>query len=54
MKKTILAIAIPGLFASAANAAVVYDKDGTSFDIYGRVQANYYVDADDASPRARS
>ncbi|WP_244081937.1 hypothetical protein [Aeromonas caviae] len=31
MKKTILAIAIPALFASAANAAVVYDKDGTSF-----------------------
>jgi outer membrane protein N len=30
MKKTILAIAIPALFASAANAAVVYDKDGTS------------------------
>jgi len=44
MKKTILAIAIPALFASAANAAVVYDKDGTSFDIYGRVQANYYGD----------
>ncbi|MFC5705373.1 porin [Aeromonas eucrenophila] len=44
MKKTILAIAIPALFASAANAAVVYDKDGTSFDIYGRVQANYYAD----------
>ena len=50
MKKTILAIAIPALFASAANAAVVYDKDGTSFDIYGRVQDNYYADADDASP----
>nr|WP_026458876.1 porin [Aeromonas dhakensis]AAN84549.1 major adhesin Aha1 [Aeromonas hydrophila]MBL0523968.1 porin [Aeromonas dhakensis]MBW3730694.1 porin [Aeromonas dhakensis]QSR55371.1 porin [Aeromonas dhakensis]WDF93281.1 porin [Aeromonas dhakensis] len=44
MKKTILAIAIPALFASAANAAVVYDKDGTTFDVYGRVQANYYGD----------
>ncbi|WP_265436873.1 porin [Aeromonas media] len=44
MKKTILAIAIPALFASAANAAVVYDKDGVTFDIYGRVQANYYAD----------
>lgn len=32
MKKTILAIAIPALFASAANAAVVYDKDGTTFE----------------------
>ncbi|EOD55646.1 porin [Aeromonas molluscorum] len=48
MKKTILAIAIPALFASAANAAVIYDKDGTSFDVYGRVQANYYGEHDDA------
>ncbi|WP_429060191.1 porin [Aeromonas veronii] len=47
MKKTILAIAIPALFASAANAAVVYDKDGTTFDVYGRVQANYYGEHDD-------
>ncbi|MGY3868732.1 porin [Aeromonas crassostreae] len=47
MKKTILAIAIPALFASAANAAVIYDKDGTSFDVYGRVQANYYGEHDD-------
>ncbi|ATP10265.1 porin [Aeromonas salmonicida] len=47
MKKTILAIAIPALFASAANAAVIYDKDGTTFDIYGRVQANYYGEHDD-------
>ncbi|MCS3454308.1 putative porin [Aeromonas sp. BIGb0405] len=44
MKKTILAIAIPALFASAANAAVIYDKDGVTFDVYGRVQANYYAD----------
>ncbi|MBS2780536.1 porin [Aeromonas salmonicida] len=50
MKKTILAIAIPALFASAANAAVIYDKDGTSFDIYGRVQANYYGDSDNPNP----
>nr|AAP40343.2 Omp38 protein precursor [Aeromonas veronii] len=50
MKKTILAIAIPALFASTANAAVVYDKDGTSFDIYGRVQANYYGDSDNPNP----
>ena len=50
MKKTILAIAIPALFASAANAAVVYDKDGTSFDIYGRVQANYNGDSDNPNP----
>jgi outer membrane protein N len=47
MKKTILAIAIPALFASAANAAVIYDKDGTTFDVYGRVQANYNGEYDD-------
>ncbi|MCJ8212809.1 porin [Aeromonas veronii] len=47
MKKTILAIAIPALFASAANAAVIYDKDGTTFDVYGRVQADYKGEHDD-------
>ncbi|MFM5626970.1 porin [Aeromonas veronii] len=41
MKKTILAIAIPALFASAANAATVYEKDGNQFDVYGRVHAAY-------------
>ncbi len=54
MKKTILAIAIPALFASAANAAVVYDKDGTTFDVYGRVQANYYGDTNEADSTAAS
>ena len=43
MKKTLLAIAIPALFAaSAANAATVYEKDGQKFDVYGRVQTNLY------------
>lgn len=46
MKKTILAIVIPALFASAANAAVIYDKDGTTFDIYGRVHAQYFGEYD--------
>ncbi|MGL4449537.1 MAG: porin [Cetobacterium sp.] len=46
MKKTLLAVVIPALFASAANAAVIYDKDGTTFDVYGRVQANYYGSSD--------
>ncbi|WDO03825.1 porin [Aeromonas allosaccharophila] len=56
MKKTILAIAIPALFASAANAAVIYDKDGTTFDVYGRVQANYVGehDNDDGSLKGSS
>ncbi|CAJ1854590.1 Outer membrane porin PhoE [Aeromonas dhakensis] len=54
MKKTILAIAIPALFASAANAAVIYDKDGTTFDVYGRVQANYYGEHNTADSKAAS
>lgn len=48
MKKTILAIAIPALFASAANAATVYDKDGTKFDVTGRVHAAYQGEANGA------
>ncbi len=45
MKKTLLAIAIPALFAaSAANAATVFDKDGQKFDVYGRAQVNVYND----------
>ncbi|WP_406017286.1 hypothetical protein [Succinivibrio sp.] len=41
MKKTLLGIAIitSGL---CANAATVYDKDGTSIDIGGRVQSVLY------------
>lgn len=38
MKKTILAVITSSLLASAANAAVVYDKDGQQVDVYGRVQ----------------
>lgn len=37
-KKTTLAAAITGLFAAnAAQAAMVYDQDGTSLDLYGRI-----------------
>ena len=43
MKKTFVAVALSSLFASvAANAAVVYDKDGTKAEVYGRAQANLY------------
>ncbi|MGY5453164.1 porin [Agarivorans sp. MS3-6] len=38
MKKTILAVAIPALFAASAQAATVYDADGVSADVYGRMQ----------------
>ncbi|WP_445399085.1 porin [Zobellella sp. An-6] len=39
MKKTILALTIPALFAtSAASAVTVYSDEGAQVDIYGRVQ----------------
>jgi len=38
MKKTILAVVVTGLFAATAQAATVYDSEGTTADIYGRVQ----------------
>ena len=46
MKKSFLALAVAALaatsFASTASATTVYDKDGTSLSVYGRVQAVYY------------
>lgn len=48
MKKSLLALAVAALaatsFASTASATTVYDKDGTSLAVYGRVQAVYYSD----------
>ena len=56
MKKSLLALAVAALaatsFASTASATTVYDKDGTSLSIYGRVQAVYY--SDEASGVERS
>ncbi|WP_386692482.1 hypothetical protein O1Q79_00148 [Lonepinella sp. MS14434] len=37
MKKTLIALAVAALASSAANATVVYQKDGTKIDIDGRV-----------------
>ena len=39
MKKTLLATAIVGALgaSAAAQAATVYDQDGTRLDIYGRI-----------------
>ncbi|GEK48861.1 porin [Halomonas pacifica] len=49
MKKTLLATAIAGamgLSAASAQAATVYNQDGTKLDIYGNIQLAYYsVDA---------
>ena len=43
MKKTLLATAIAGaLAASGAQAATVYNEDGTKLDIYGNIQIAYY------------
>jgi outer membrane protein N len=38
MKKTILALTVTGLLATSAQAANVYNSDGVTADIYGRVQ----------------
>lgn len=42
MKKSLAAAAVAALCASSANAANIYDKDGTTLDVRGRVQAVYY------------
>lgn len=41
MKKSLLALAVIAVAASA-NAATVYDKDGTTLGINGRIQSVYY------------
>ncbi|GAA3896900.1 porin OmpD [Halomonas cibimaris] len=42
MKKTLLATAIAGAaFASGAQAATIYNEDGTKLDLYGNVQIAY-------------
>lgn len=48
MKRNILAVVIPALmFAGAANAAEMYNKDGNKVDIYGKVDVrHYFADAD--------
>lgn len=38
MKKTLLAVSITALFATSAQAATVYNADGVSADVYGRMQ----------------
>ena len=43
MQKSLLALAVAAVAASSvASAATVYDKDGTSLDMYGRVQGVVY------------
>lgn len=43
MKKSLLALAVAAVAASSvASAATVYDKDGTSLAVYGRMQAVVY------------
>ena len=49
MKKSLLALAVLAS-ASAAQAATVYDKDGTSLVIGGRIQAVALVNNRKCSP----
>ena len=44
MKKTLLAVVIHALVSLSANAAVVYDKDGTKAEVYGRAQVQILND----------
>lgn len=41
MKKTLLATAVALAAASSAQAATVYNEDGTTLDVYGNVQIGY-------------
>jgi predicted porin len=44
MKKTILAMAITGLFATTAQATNVYDMDGVKVDLFGDAEVQYVND----------
>ena len=53
MKKSLLALAVAALAASSvASAATIYDKDGVSVDVYGRVQAVYYSQDSDSNAQS--
>ncbi len=41
MKKTLLAAAVFALLGTSAQGAAVYEKDGTSLDVFGRIQASF-------------
>ena len=49
MKKTLLALAITGLFATTAQAASIYEKDGVSIDLTGDVEVQLRSDTDGAN-----
>ena len=47
MKRNILAVMIPALLvAGAANAAEIYNKDGNTLDLYGKVNGLHYFSKD--------
>ena len=49
MKKSLIALAVAAFASSAVSAATVYDKDGTTFAVGGRVQSVYYSGQFDAA-----
>jgi len=49
MKKAILPAMIAALLATSAQAATVYDVDGTTADVYGRMQFNISDDGTDTT-----
>mgnify|MGYP000414045576 CR=1 FL=1 len=42
MKKSLIALAVAAFGAASANAAAVYDKDGTSLSVSGEMEAMYW------------
>ena len=42
MKKSLIALAVAAFGAASANAAAVYDKDGTSLSVGGEMEAMYW------------
>ncbi|GLS92261.1 porin [Psychromonas marina] len=41
MKKTILALAVTGLFATTAQAATIYEADGVQVNVYGDIEVGF-------------
>jgi len=48
MKKSLLALVLPSLFASTVGAVEVYKDDGQSVDIYGRAYAGHGFGSEDS------
>lgn len=48
MKKINTSVTILAFICGTANAAIIYDKDGSKIDLNGRVKAEYYFSNDNS------